>query len=581
MFNPHSSRDCELRTLMSPCIWLGSDSANSANSASRSSLSIRSNRTPEIKSPLWFFLRILTVSSFAVLTSCSFAPIYSVPNVGESNTDKWRDDPWVEAKPSDATDKGQWWKLFNDAYLDQLEETLEKGSPSLAIALAKYDQATAYLKQAESQELPTVDASGSTTQNRQSRNRPLRGSNQPDYYNAYTGMLTTNYEIDFWGRVRGLVASAKAQAQASAGDLQTEKLSLQSKLAQIYFQLRGNDKQIAVLAESIKAYDRALVLIKNRYEAGIASGVDLARAQTQLSTAKAEVSELSIQRALYEHAIAVLVGAPSQAFTVAPTYSVRAELAAPFVNAANYASKGAQNERTESGRARDSSSISPEELASYLKALQVVDPPQVPTALPSTLLQRRPDVAAAERRAAAANQRIGVAKAAFYPSFSIGASAGYQNTGGPAWMSEPNSVWSIGPAASFNLFDNGLRRAQLSIAKSALEQSGGEYRLVVLTAFQQVEDAMVKLKEYKVETRDRALAAFAADRAMRLSTSRYKDGAVNYLEVITAQTAALQAERSLITLDTSRLITSIELIKALGGGWSKGSLGPDVSLRQD
>jgi len=554
---------------MSPSVSLDLDGANQLNPVG------------EFKIPIGLFLRALTLSGFALLTGCSFAPTYSVPPVSESGPDKWRDDPWIEAKPSDAADKGAWWKLFNDAYLDQLEETLEKRSPSLAVALARYDQATAYLKQAESQELPSLDASESTTQNRQSRNRPLRGSNQPDYYNAYTGVLATNYELDFWGRVRGLVASAKAQAQASAGDLQTEKLSLQSKLAQIYFQLRGSDKQIAVLGESIKAYERALALIKNRYEAGIASGVDLARAQTQLSTAKAEVSELSIQRALYEHAIAVLVGAPAQTFTVAPTLSARTALPYPFTDSVNYASQGSQSGRGDSGKARDSSSVSAEELNAYLKALQVVEPPQVPTALPSTLLQRRPDVAAAERRAAAANQRIGVAKAAFYPSFSIGAFAGYQNTGGPAWMSEPNSVWSIGPAASFNLFDNGLRRAQLSIAKSALEQSGAEYRLVVLTAYQQVEDAMIKLKEFKVETNDRALAAYAADRAMRLSTSRYKEGALNYLEVITAQTAALQAERSLITLDTSRLLTCIELIKALGGGWNKESLGSDISLVKD
>ncbi len=509
----------------------------------------------------------LAISS-VLLASCSFTPKYMTPKVGSISDNQWRDNPWSQATPLDIKDKGQWWLMFNDDALNALELALEKDSPSLAIALSRYDQATAYLIQTQSQELPSVDLSESTTQNRQSHNRPLRGSNQPDYYKAYTGMIASNYELDFWGRVRSLVASAKAQAQASEADLQTEKLSLQSKVAQIYFQLRGNDKQSLVLAQSIKGYERAYALIKNRYEAGIASGVDLSRAQSQLSSAKAEISELNIQRALYEHALAVLIGASAQSFTLqASTSADGTKPLQPYEPL-----KFTEDSNDYSNRSASSINLKERDLNAYLIGLKITNPPAIPTGLPSTLLQRRPDIAAAQRRTAAANERIGVAKAAFFPSFSIGASVGYQNTGGPAWMSEPNSFWSIGPAASFNLLDNGLRQAQLSIAKSALDQSGAEYRLVVLTAYQQVEDAMTKLSEFKNEINDRALAAFTANRAMQLATSRYKDGAVNYLEVITAQTTALQAERSLISLDTARLITSIDLIKALGGGWSEQEL---------
>ncbi len=509
----------------------------------------------------------LAISS-VLLASCSFTPKYMTPKVGSISDNQWRDNPWSQATPLDIKDKGQWWLMFNDDALNALELALEKDSPSLAIALSRYDQATAYLIQTQSQELPSVDLSESTTQNRQSHNRPLRGSNQPDYYKAYTGMIASNYELDFWGRVRSLVASAKAQAQASEADLQTEKLSLQSKVAQIYFQLRGNDKQSLVLAQSIKGYERAYALIKNRYEAGIASGVDLSRAQSQLSSAKAEIAELNIQRALYEHALAVLIGASAQSFTLqASTSADGTKPLQPYEPL-----KFTEDSNDYSNRSASSINLKERDLNAYLIGLKITNPPAIPTGLPSTLLQRRPDIAAAQRRTAAANERIGVAKAAFFPSFSIGASVGYQNTGGPAWMSEPNSFWSIGPAASFNLLDNGLRQAQLSIAKSALDQSGAEYRLVVLTAYQQVEDAMTKLSEFKNEINDRALAAFTANRAMQLATSRYKDGAVNYLEVITAQTTALQAERSLISLDTARLITSIDLIKALGGGWSEQEL---------
>jgi outer membrane protein TolC len=389
----------------------------------------------------------------------------------------------------------------------------------------------------------------------------------------------TNYELDFWGRIRNLVAAANAQAQGSAADLQTEKLSLQSKVASIFFQLRGIDKQIAVLNNAVNAYSRALELINNRYEVGVASGIDLSRAQSQLHSAKSEVVELIIQRSVYEHAIAVLIGETPQTFIIKPLnldkYQNQDQNAVLnyLINSSKQVYNANEMSQLENARvdlAPSNSKILPNIVDPAVISLSKV--PEIPIVLPSQLLERRPDVASAERKMAAANKRIGVAKAGFYPSFYFGAYAGYQNTGGPAWLSEPNSVWSIGPQASLNLFDGGLREAQLAQSKSALEQASAEYRLTVLTAYQQVEDALTQLKQYKTEINDRKSAAGAALRAMQLATSRYKEGAVNFLEVVTAQTSALQAQRSLIALDTTRLVTSVELIKALGGGWNKDSL---------
>ncbi len=511
------------------------------------------------KNKSFFFIGPTISAAVLFLSGCSFAPKYEIPNIVNNTNNSWSSNPWTQAQPSDQLDKGQWWRVFRDEALNDLESTLIKQSPSLAIALARYDQASAYLKQAQSAELPSIDASESTTQNRQSLNRPLRGSNQPNYYNAYTDMLSTNYELDFWGRVRNLVNAAQAQAQGSAADLQTERLSLQSKVAELYFELRGVDKQIAMLDDAVQAYMRAYDLIANRYDVGVASGIDMARAQTQLSTIQAEASELRIQRVVFEHAIAVLLGEVPQTFRIKPLNTEPRN-----INAFLTPDSGPNSTATRSSQS-----------FAAMTATALINPsntPEVPVNLPSTLLERRPDVAAAERKMAAANKRIGVAKAAFYPSFSIGASAGYQNTGGPDWMSQPNSFWSIGPTGAFNFFDGGLREAQLIQAKAALDQAAAEYRLAVLTAFQQVEDSVNKLREYKDEINNRANAANAALKAMQLATSRYREGAVNYLEVVTAQTAALQAERSFIALDTIRQLTSIQLIKALGGGWNKESL---------
>jgi NodT family efflux transporter outer membrane factor (OMF) lipoprotein len=475
-------------------------------------------------------LRCCTVAVLGVflLGGCSLAPVYKVPTVSIP-TDAWKDNPWQLAQPADDLPRGSWWQIYNDPTLEMLEGKIEKANPNLAAALARYDQATAYTNQLRSGLFPSVDSGASLSQNRQSDNRPLRGANQPDEYEANTVGLSANYELDLWGKVRNLVAAGKAEAEASAADVESVRLSLQAQLADNYVQLRGVDAQAKLLNDTVTAYARALNLTQNRHAGGIASGLDVARAETQLRTAKATAADIASQRALYEHAIASLVGESAMSFSL------------PVMNGD-----------------------------------MVV--PQIPVGLPSALLQRRPDIAAAERRTAAANATIGVARAAYYPDFSIGALFGYQNTGGAALLSAPNSFWTLGPGVIFNLFDAGLRDAKLAQAKAALEQTGAEYRAAVLAAFQQVEDDLSHLKYDREGELEQDAAVKSASKTLTLAFNRYREGAVNYLEVVTAQTDALSAQSKALDLHTQQLRTSVDLIRALGGGWSQASAPGGKSL---
>ena len=291
-------------------------------------------------------------------------------------------------------------------------------------------------------------------------------------------------------------------------------------LAEYFVRVRNIDIQAGLLGSTVRTYERTLKLTTDRQAGGIASGLDVAQAQTQLSVVKVEVSDLQAQRALYEHAIASLVGESASTFVMP--------------NAPN-----------------------------------TMILPEVPVGLPSTLLQRRPDIAAAERRASAANARVGVARAAFFPTFSINPMIGYQNTGGPNWLTAPNSFWTLGPLAVLNVFDGGLRKAQVAQARAVLDQAGQEYRAVVLAAFQQVEDEMSRLSFYRQEMIDQAEAADAAKKTLTLASYRYREGVANYLEVVIAQATVLQTQRALLSLRTQRLLASIALIRALGGGWHK------------
>ncbi|OIQ80936.1 outer membrane protein OprM precursor [mine drainage metagenome] len=460
---------------------------------------------------------IVAAIGVSLLGGCSLAPEYHVPTVNVQ-TDAWKDEPWHVAKPADNLPHGDWWTVYGDQTLNELESRIEKANPSLAAALASYDQATAYTNQLRAGLYPTVDAGANLTRNRQSDTRPLRGANLPDTYSANTVGIGANYELDVWGRVRNLVAAGQAAAQASAADLESVRLSLHVQLADSYVRLRGVDARAKLLDDTVSAYSRALTLTQNRHDGGIASGLDVARAETQLRTVRAQAAELASERAQYEHAIASLVGEPAMSFSL-PV--IANDLAVP----------------------------------------------EIPIGMPSALLQRRPDIAAAERRTAAANATIGVARAAYYPDLSIGAAIGYQSTVLGSLLAAPSTFWTLGPGMIFNLFDAGLRDAQVAQARAALEQTGSEYRATVLAAFQQVEDDLSRLKFDHEGELEQDAAVKSATKTLTLAFNRYREGAVNYLEVVTAQAAALAAQNSALELHTRQVRTSVDLIRALGGGW--------------
>lgn len=467
--------------------------------------------------------RVLALALAAGLAGCSLAPAYKAPEVPVAEQYQEHGEAygksWVAAEPSDQLSRDGWWKLYGDDRLDQLQQRLLKNNADLAAALAHYQQAQAFSQQARAGLFPQVGVNANAQRDRQSDTRPLRGATSPANYDSYTLGAEIDYEVDLWGRVRNTVEAGKDDALAAAADLASARLSLQAQLADNYIVLRGLDQQIQLLKESIDAYQKALELTQTRHAGGIASGLDVARAQTQLSSAKSQWSQTQAQRALIEHAIASLVGESASNFSVAPDTG-----ALPL--------------------------------------------PTVPVSLPSTLLQRRPDVAAAERRVAAANARIGIARAAYFPSLGLSAQGGYQSDRYGGLFTAPNRFWAIGPTALLTLFDAGRRKAGVEAAKAATEEAGARYRGVVLNAFQQVEDNLAQLDHYGAARGDQKDAADAAKRSLDIAMDRYRQGAVGYLDVVQAQTASLDAQRSLLDLDTRQLRASVQLVRALGGGWS-------------
>ena len=461
---------------------------------------------------------------------CSFAPTYETPKADIADTYKELG-PWRNAAPSDQLERGDWWRDYHDATLDDLQVKLDVANPDLAVAADRYDQARAYLAQTGSAQFPEINSSGLATRNRQSDHRALRSASQPTYYGDNIVGASLGYELDLWGRVRNLVAAGKATTQAAAADLASVRLSLHAELAEAYITLRGLDAQEKLLVDTVNAYEQAVKLTQNRFEGGAASGLDVARAQNQLDTARAQTTDVRAQRALIEHAIASLVGESASKFSLAPNV---VELPLP----------------------------------------------SIPVALPSTLLERRPDIAAAERRAAAANALIGVARAAFFPSISLTATGGYENTGGAGWLTAPNGFWSIGPRFSFALFDAGKRRAVSEQAQAAFNEAADRYRSATLAAFRQVEDNLALLHLLDEEATQEGAAVASAQNTLHLAMDRYENGAVNYLDVVTAQTAALQAQRTLLVLRDRQLRASVGLIRAVGGGWSTKDMltGNDAKL---
>jgi NodT family efflux transporter outer membrane factor (OMF) lipoprotein len=452
----------------------------------------------------------------AALGGCSFAPAYHVPATEMPVAFK-EAGPWQPAAPAAPPD-GDWWRAFRDPQLDALETRIATANPTLAGALARYEQAQATVGQVSADLLPHAGISGDFTRDRQSDHRPLRSPNQPTFYNADTIQGSIGYELDLWGRVRNAVAAGRAEGQAAGDDLAAIRLSLEAELATTYLSLRGYDRQSVLLSQTADAYARANHLIERRFEVGVADRIETSRSGAQLAEARAQLADVAAARALTEHAIASLVGTPASDFTI-PVAQTRVAM------------------------------------------------PDVPAGLPSTLLQRRPDVAAAERQVFAANAGIGVAKAAFFPAITLGASGGFQNTGLPGLISVPNTLWSVGPSTVLSLFDGGRRRAALAIARARWTDATANYRGTVLTAFQQVEDDLAQLHHLGDEAAAEDEAVRQAATAERLSLRRYDKGADTYLEVFTAQTTALHTRRTALDLETRRLQASVRLIRALGGGW--------------
>lgn len=457
------------------------------------------------------------------LQGCSLAPAYQPPVVDlpAHYREQTSDGPWHSAQPSDQL-APQWWLLYHDAHLNDLQTQLLAANPDLAAALAHFDAAQAYAGQLHAGLFPQITASGQTLRQRQSDDRPLRGSEQPAVYNSNSAAFSLSFDADLWGKIRNQVAAGDAQAQASGDDLAVARLSLQHQLASLYVQLNGLDAQSRILSSSLDDFTQALQLTRSRYQGQIASELDLTRAQNQLAEAQAQLDEVRAQRNLTEHAIGELVGIPAGNFQLPP---------------------------------------SP----------QLIALPGVPDALPSQLLQRRPDIAAAERRVFAANANIGVAKAAWYPDFSLTGFLGGQTQGVGNLFSAGNRYWALGPLVNLPIFDGGRLSANERQAKAEFEEASAQYRSHVLRAIREVEDNLGQLRDLQQEATDEQAAADAAQHTQTLAMNSYQAGAVSYLDVVTAQTAALQAQRTLQAVQTRQLQASVGLITALGGGWKPGA----------
>src|ERR1051326_1022758 len=460
---------------------------------------------------------------------CDKAPKYAKPSVAtpaaykEIPPDFFKGTKdWKFAKPSDAAIRGKWWEMFNDTQLDGLEEQLNTANQNIALADATFRAARALVKESRSQYFPTVTTSPSIIASRQSS--ATRSNFSAGRVNVnYTLPFDATWEPDFWGRIRNTVAASASEAQASAADLQNVRLSVEAELAFDYYQLRALDAEKRLLDTTIQAYQEQLELTRVRFQTGIVSDEDVAQAETQLKTTQAQATDLGIARAQFEHAIAVLTGQPASTFSL-PNAPLNAQ------------------------------------------------PPAVPVGLPSQLLERRPDIAAAERRVAEANAEIGVTKAAFYPSLTLGATGGLESTSIASWFTWPARFFSLGPTLTQTLFDKGRRRAATEVAFAQYDATVASYRQAVLTSFQEVEDNLAALRILTRELEEQNDAIASAQRALSVSTERYKSGIDSYLNVITAQTTLLNNQRTAVNLQMQQMTASVELVKALGGGWNASEL---------
>ena len=477
-------------------------------------------------------LRIMTVPmiAFILFKGCDKAPKYKKPPVEtppaykELTPENFKEtDGWKFARPNDGAIRGKWWEMFNDAQLNALVERANSANQSVALADANFRAARAVIKESRSELYPRVTTNPSITNSRQSSSASQSAFTPKGAVTDYSLPFDASWEPDFWHRIRNTVQANTFEAQATAGDLENTRLSVQAELAADYFQLRATDAQKQLLDATVAAYEQALELTKVQFETGIASDEDVAQAQTQLETTRAQATDLGIQRAQFEHAVAVLTGQAASTFSIA------------------------------------------------FQPL-TAEPPAIPFGVPSQLLERRPDIASAERRVAEANAQIGVAKAALYPSLTLGGSAGFESSSFASWLTWPARFWSVGPALALTLFDKGQRKAVTEQSRAIYDGNVASYRQTVLTAFQEVEDNLAALRILSVEAQQQDSAVKAAARSLELATERYKAGIDSYLNVITAQTTLLTNQRTALTLRTQQMTASVQLIKALGGGWNASEL---------
>jgi NodT family efflux transporter outer membrane factor (OMF) lipoprotein len=454
------------------------------------------------------------------LGGCTVGPKYVRPPAEVPPAYKEQASPgFTAAQPAADQAKGKWWEIYSDPELNSLEDQVTVSNQSLKAAQAQFAQARAAVQVARAAYYPTVSGSVTASRNHQSQNRPLFGVSSKIDYNDFQLPIDASWEPDVWGRVRRTVEAVRSEAQASAADLAGVDLSLHAELALDYFELRGLDTQKQLLDSTVVAYQKALDLTESRYKGGIASAVDVAQAQTQLETTRAQDEDTDVQRTAFEHAIAVLIGKSPAEFSQMPT-----PLTSP--------------------------------------------PVPVPGSVPSELLERRPDIAAAERRVQEANANIGVARAAYYPQFLLTGQGGFESSRLGTLLQGPAGFWALAGQAAELIFDAGERHGITSEARAAYDESVDNYRQTTLSAFEDVEDNLSALRVLQDEAKTQDAAVAAAQHSLDLSISRYKGGVTSYLEVTTAQSAALSDERAAVDILTRRMAASVLLIKALGGGWN-------------
>jgi efflux transporter, outer membrane factor (OMF) lipoprotein, NodT family len=474
-------------------------------------------------------LSVVAAGLALLLAGCMVGPDYERPDAPVPTAFKEQQPGWKQAEPNDGVDRGAWWGVFNDPLLDALMHQVVVSNQTLKASEAAFRQARALVEQSRSDLFPiigldaSVDQSHSSTGSRSGSAAGFSGGSGGRNETVYSTSLGASWELDVWGRIRRTVESDVASAQATAADLATATLSAQADLASFYFQLRALDAQQQLLDRSAAAYEKSLQITSSQYKWGIVPRGDVALAETQLQTTRSQAIAVGVQRAQLEHAIAVLLGEPPAEFSIDPT------------------SMGEV-------------------------------PPSPPAGVPSELLERRPDVAAAERRMASANALIGVAEAAWYPDINLSATFGYAATGLGGLFSAANQAWSVGVALAQTLIDAGARRAQVEGARAAYDQTVADYRQTVLASLQGVEDQLSALRilQQQAAVQDQAVAA--AEEAERLQLNQYKAGTVDYTSVVTAQQSSLSNQQTALTIRQSRFVATVELIRALGGGWTEAQV---------